>query len=604
MTVKRKLLVLFGTWVTFCAVVGVWALREVDRLGRAIDVIMRENYRSVVLCQQVAESVELTNGALLSAFAGKAPPDGFFEGHAQRIATCWEEERRNVTVPREGELVEKVSENLAKFGRLQRELAGLKDDSEKGLSRYAREMVPLLGDLRQGVDGIRKLNQDRMQQADVAARTKAEGMFRTRVGLLVFGLLFFCFLSWVLTRWIQAPLKQVLDMCDEIGRGNFSLALKSGAKDEIGQLMRSFNDMASFLRSGRSHLEEQIRQSEQFCRDVLTSLPLPLAVFGKDDASLRFATAAARELFPLATEGNVLAGSAPWLGPLFARACRSGRTEALDGALDRKRGETNLSFQARAVPLPPDVPPERQTDVVVFLQEMSSQLRQQELEYRIVLGFSLRFKKLVDDILMSAYVLLEGKAGELTDKQTELLANIREDALKMTDVGERVLRFHQRMADADGCSPTEAVRQALERFRADANQREIVLTADCAGDLPSVRFAPEDLGLVLNQLLGNALRHTPAGGEVRVSAAKAGGVVELAVADSGPGIPPELRTKIFEPFFTGGGKTGGHLGLGLSFVRESIVRAGGDTGVRDREGGGAVVWFTLPPVVGGKEETC
>jgi len=604
MTVKRKLLVLFGTWIAFCAVVGIFALKEVDRLGRAIDVIMRENYRSVVLCQQVAESVERTNGALLSAFAGKMPPDGFFERHAEKIEALWEEEKRNVTVSREGEQVKKVSADLAKFIRLQRELVGLKDDPGKELPRYAQEMLPLLDALRPGVGGIQKLNQDRMHQADVAARTKAEGMFRAGIELLVFSILFFCFLAWILTRWIQAPLQQVLDMCDEIGRGNFSLALKSGAKDEIGQLMRSFNEMASSLRSGRSNLEAQIRASEQFCRDVLTSLPVPLAVFGKDGASLQFATAAARELFPLATDGNVLEKSAPWVGRLFARACRSGRAETLDGTLDRKRGDANLSFRAKAVPLPPDVPAERQAVVVVFLQEVSAELRQQELEYRIVMGFSLRFKKLVDDILMSAYVLLEGKGGDLTDKQTELLANIREDAQKISEAGARMLRFHGRGTAAGGCPPKEAVQRAVERFQANANQSEIVLAADCAADLPSVRLSPENLGLALNQLLGNALRFTPAGGKVLVSAVKSGDGVEFAVADSGPGIPPELQTKIFEPFSTEGEKADGRLGLGLSFVREGVVEAGGDVGVRDREGGGAVVWFTLPPVVERKEETC
>ena len=95
-----------------------------------------------------------------------------------------------------------------------------------------------------------------------------------------------------------------------------------------------------------------------------------------------------------------------------------------------------------------------------------------------------------------------------------------------------------------------------------------------------------DLDHVLDNLLENAVRYTPRGTHVRVETASRDGAVVLAVADSGPGIPPEDRPRIFERFYRGanGRLAGSGTGLGLAIVAALVGRWGGRVALADVPG--------------------
>src|SRR5439155_2521652 len=114
---------------------------------------------------------------------------------------------------------------------------------------------------------------------------------------------------------------------------------------------------------------------------------------------------------------------------------------------------------------------------------------------------------------------------------------------------------------------------------------------DDAAALPAVRADADLICQVLLGLLANAAEATPRGGEVALAAAAADGVVELAVADSGPGVPPDLRARIFEPFFTTRPRGSG---LGLAVDRPVVEALGGGIDVVERAGGGARSPVCLP----------
>jgi len=101
----------------------------------------------------------------------------------------------------------------------------------------------------------------------------------------------------------------------------------------------------------------------------------------------------------------------------------------------------------------------------------------------------------------------------------------------------------------------------------------------------------EEACQVLLGLLANAAEAAPSGGEVALAATAADGAVEIAVTDSGPGVPPELRGRIFEPFFTTRPRG---TGLGLAVARHIVEAHGGRLDVGERAGGGARFTLRLP----------
>jgi two-component system sensor histidine kinase HydH len=125
----------------------------------------------------------------------------------------------------------------------------------------------------------------------------------------------------------------------------------------------------------------------------------------------------------------------------------------------------------------------------------------------------------------------------------------------------------------------------------DLAAKQVRFRRDEPPGLPPLHADPDLVCQVLLDLLANAREAVAAGGEVTLEARPADGAVELAVADSGPGVPLEVRGRIFEPFFTTRARG---TGLGLAVARQIVEAHGGRIAVGDRPGGGARFVVRLP----------
>jgi signal transduction histidine kinase len=126
--------------------------------------------------------------------------------------------------------------------------------------------------------------------------------------------------------------------------------------------------------------------------------------------------------------------------------------------------------------------------------------------------------------------------------------------------------------------------------------RTRTLELDVAGSVP-VRCDRSIVQRVLENLVGNAVKHTPGGGRITVSATSGTELVRVAVRDEGPGVPAEARSRIFEKFGTLAARRDQQYhsaGLGLTFCKLAVEAHGGSIGVDDGTPAGSVFWFELP----------
>jgi two-component system sensor histidine kinase KdpD len=138
----------------------------------------------------------------------------------------------------------------------------------------------------------------------------------------------------------------------------------------------------------------------------------------------------------------------------------------------------------------------------------------------------------------------------------------------------------------------EVVGSALVRLDAKLQGREV--RTDLPEWLPLVPVDPVLFEQVFVNLLENAVKYTPAGAPLSIGARVADHVLEIEVADRGPGIPAGLEERIFEKFQRGAQSGGGGVGLGLPICRGIVEAHGGTIVAANREGGGAVFRIRLP----------
>jgi two-component system sensor kinase FixL len=137
--------------------------------------------------------------------------------------------------------------------------------------------------------------------------------------------------------------------------------------------------------------------------------------------------------------------------------------------------------------------------------------------------------------------------------------------------------------------PVTIVATVIGLTRQDSSAREVAIELD--GHAPAIHADPELLKLILQNLLLNAVQSMQGKGGIHVEVGASDAMCTIAVTDTGPGIPPEVREKLFTPFFTT--KSRG-TGLGLSTAKRFVEAQGGSISIECPAGGGTAVTLRLP----------
>jgi signal transduction histidine kinase len=176
---------------------------------------------------------------------------------------------------------------------------------------------------------------------------------------------------------------------------------------------------------------------------------------------------------------------------------------------------------------------------------------------------------------------------ELVLDQTRVLSRLLDDLLLLSKAEAGALTLER-----DRTAPRDLVEAALGAYGGEASDRGIRLESRVDDALPNLDVDRIRIGEVLANLLTNALRYTPSGGSVTLSASRGSDGVAFAVADTGPGIPPEELAHVFDRFTKSSDSRGS--GLGLAIAR-SLVDAHGGTISAESRPDGTTFRFALPP---------
>jgi two-component system, NtrC family, sensor histidine kinase KinB len=596
---RQKISLGFGALLIIIVVIGTQSVLHLSRLGASIDVILRENYRSVIACQQMKEALERIDSGILFVLLGHAREgNDLIRDNQAAFEESLKAALNNITLPAEGEKAARLRDL---FGQYETLLKRVLDPAQPGDLRkqvYFTDLLPLFGQIKNQADEILQLNQQNMSDANDHARRSAASARRQMYILLSVGIALAVAFIFFTRRWVLRPIHRLIQSADEIRRGNLDLVVASDSRDEIGHLSEAFNTMAASLREFRRTDQAKLMRIQKATQQAFDSLPDAIAVIDSE-GKVEVATESARTVFGLKPGADIVDLPFEWMAGLYHAALQQGRAASLEGQRSIQQfieGEERY-YRPEAVPI---LDSERLTTGVILVLKDVTQLRQQdEIKRGVVRTVSHQLNTPLTSVRMAIHLLLGEKIGALNEKQAELLISAREDSDRLHDILDSLLdlsRLESGKAQMEfrALSPRSIVMDAVESVRRTAQDRGLALQPDIPDDLPDVWVDTTRIGHVFSNLLSNSLKHTSPGGRIALTAEADDAWVRFHVSDTGEGIPAAFLTRVFEPFFRVPGRrneTG--AGLGLAIVKEIVEAHGGTVGVESTEGKGASFTFTL-----------
>ncbi len=603
-TLRIKLLIGITPLLAIMVALGLWAIVMFSKLGNNIDIILRENYRSVLAAEGMKEALERMDSSLLFAIGGEEnQAREQFAEYRPQFDHHLKVEQGNITLPGEREMVERLMALHKQYLALTERFFNLAPAQKEERTRlYFTRLLPTFMDIKREADAVLDLNQKNMEDEDARARNAAAVSIRLMIVALMVAAAVATLIALMLSRSILEPIRAVTRGARAMARGDLDQVVPVVTHDELGELATAFNTMARTIREFRQAGTARLLRAQQTAQAMIDSFPDPVVVLDPTGAVERSNPAARRLLGVVPTDGAIPWTPPPLLKPALDEVLGGGHDAlptGLEHALCFRDDGHERFFLPRVLAI-------RADDVLlgaaVVLTDVTKFRLVDQLKSDMVSTVSHELKTPLTGVQMAVHLLLEEAVGPLTPKQTELLLAARQDSDRLLAMINDLLdltRIEQGRLKLDlrPTAPTELLNQAHARFDAKARDLGILLETDSGADLPPVLADAERVGHVFDNLVSNALAHTGRDGTVHLAAEVDAGAdqVRFAVADSGEGIAPEHLPHLFEKFYrVPGSRRAQGAGLGLAIAREIVVAHGGQIEVTSRPGKGTTFTFTLP----------
>ncbi|MGV6397673.1 KinB sensor domain-containing domain [Pseudomonas caspiana] len=487
----------------------------------------------------------------------------------------------------------------------------VRSDYEKFLQAYAQsretqralrdnsELSERFNTLRNNLVAAHRQSLSNISQVEAQSRERAlwVASLLGLVGLAVLGIGFIT--AHGIARRFGAPIEALAKAADNIGRGNFEVTLPISPAEEMNLLTRRFGIMAEALRQHQVTNVDELLAGQQRLQAVLDSIDDGLLMIDRQGRLEHLNPVAQRQLGwdeDRLGQGLGEALQRPELDEQLYLTLRG-------GTLERAPEDLEIEVDGESRLLTYSLTPVSHTKghilgAVMVLHDVTEQRAFERVRSEFVLRASHELRTPVTGMHMAFGLFRERAKFPADSREADLLDTVNEEMQRLMQLINDLLNFSryqnglQKLTLAP-CSIDELLEHTRLRFQDQAQEQNIVLSIEAEEPLPRLHADRAQLERVLDNLLDNALRHTPENGLIRLQARRHGERVIISVEDNGEGIAYGQQGRIFEPFVQVGRKKGG-AGLGLALCKEIVQLHGGRMGVYSRPGQGTQFYMALP----------
>jgi len=612
-SLRRKLTFSYGLLIAILLAVGAWSIYHFVHLGRAVDVILVNNYKSIVAAENMKEALERIDSSamfFLASHQDKARQQ--LSENEKKFETELQVAASNITEPGEQQIITAIDSQYAAYKRQTEEfLSSPRGAAPERSDAYFTKLEPAFLGLKSQLDDLLHLNQQAMLAASERARAQS---FRAEVSTAIvaaLALVLAVAFAWRFTRYVVDPISTLTEKARRIAEGDFDQHIDIQSQDEIGVLAAEFNRMAARLRDIRKSDYWRLLLEQKKSDAVINSIYEPVIVTDASGRVIKI-NQAANHLIAASRDGKVddsdVSLSGFTAGEQIMQAVQDAvtmqRPVAAEGEaalVPIKFGGAEHSYRLRTTPMRDE--DGRLLGAVTVLEDITSIREVDRVKTEFISVASGKLREPLRNLQLALHTVLGGYTGELNEEQAEMISNARQAADQLEDMMTDLLELAEiesgtRPISIERLRPIDLAKSAIERFQASAECKHIKLESAVWPDLSWVMADRRAIKTIFDNLLSNAIRHTGRDGLIKIEATeRSNGRVYFSVSDTGQGIPEAHLPNLFGRFVRVESHPGGGTGLGLALVKRLVEAQGGQISVESRVGEGTTFTFTL--LVGG-----
>jgi two-component system phosphate regulon sensor histidine kinase PhoR len=404
-------------------------------------------------------------------------------------------------------------------------------------------------------------------------------------------------LGFFFARRVTGPLRQMTRAAIAVAGGDYEREFEVRSRDEIGALAGAFNTMIEQL---RSRMETIVLDRNKLLA-ILSSMVEGVVAIDRSEKILHLNLAAARILDVDREQaiGNKIAEvtGMPEVRETLARAIREEREIVLETNLGTAAGKRKIEM--RASPLRDG--DERLAGAVLVFSDMTELRRLEAVRRDFVANVSHELKTPVTAIRGLVETLIDD-AEMPPDRKLDFLRRVHDQSMRLSSLITDLLTVssvesREWAPEIERIDLRETARRSMRNLRALGETKGLAMETDLPAE-PVFAYADADaMRQIVDNLLDNAVKYTPAGGRVRVRVRPDGARAVVEVEDNGVGIHPKYHARIFERFYRidkARSRELGGTGLGLAIVKHLVLALGGTIDVESEEGKGSVFRARMP----------
>jgi NtrC-family two-component system sensor histidine kinase KinB len=590
---RTRLFVSLLPFVVILLAAGLYAIALFSHLANSVDLAVTRHYQSIFAAQVMSQSLAGMEREAQPATDTRTGENKLFAEYRQRFEDNLALQRNTVTTPGLKELNDQLATNYVVFLKALAAPDALRAPKERPGDPTAASILTRMNAL---LEKVREQN----YQAVLATSNRIQQSARDVTRLVIIGMMVVltitAYICYRLGRSILRPIQLLTRATHDLGEGYAAQPVPVVSHDELGELAVSFNKMAAQLEEYRRNTSEEIIRLHRTMETTLATFPDPIFVLNQA-GQVELKNPAAEDLAAALNRNGQLPER---LQTVARKALDTGENylpHSYDEAVSYRLNGAEKSFLPRILAMHDK--DNALFGVAVVLYDVTRFRLLDSAKSNLVATVSHELNTPLTSVRMALHLLLEKSVGRLTAKQEELLQAARNDTERLLRILNDLLDLARLEEGNDGLrkeriSPAELLRTVIEDTAEKISPRGLRINCRIEPDLPDVAVDRQRISHAFNNLIANAIKYSPAGGEIRLDAARAeDDTVEFSITDEGPGIPEEYHARIFERFFRAPGQTKTGAGLGLSIAREIAVAHGGRIGVKSAPGHGSTFFVML-----------